>query len=436
MTNCEELKNIVNNPDEENLKIEFKNSHILKTNKGKKKIAKEIVSFANKYGGKLILGINKDRSFEGKNIFNVDIDKGKIVGIIRDRISPNLNCEIEFLPCIEGDVIVINTPKRKDMPNAVVKKSDGKIINRGYYTRTSHGIRDVSDKELQYLFKEEKINFSYPFKIVINYIKDSLRIPPLGLESPSCIKQYYLPLIEKIPNEILESIKSEFDDKFRFFMEITPYILLMSFTFYFKYSWLIEVKRHNGQRSSRAISTNVPKKRIQINELPTLPNDSILSKFSIDIREILDEVSFREFFIPINMDLNIFKKKTVGYEIIMEHEDFKFIISFNFDMWGLGLDQLHPRRATYLNQYLYEGKENINDQFEHIQFDCKFNTEFKFPENNPELFDNFYHYAKTIKDILLNEWDYQKYIKKLPHHLLYSIDLKLKDISNYLQNKK
>jgi len=137
------------------------------------------------------------------------------------------------------------------------------------------------------------------------------------------------------------------------------------------------------------------------------------------------------------MDLNILKDdETARYKIVMKHDDFKFIISFNYDKGGIGLDYLHPRKATYLNQYLYEGKENINDLFEHIQLDCEFKTEFKFPESNPDLFDKYYHYAKTIKDILINEWDYQKFIKKLPHYLLYSIDSKLKDISNHLQNKK
>ncbi|MBD3215570.1 MAG: hypothetical protein GF311_23370, partial [Candidatus Lokiarchaeota archaeon] len=136
MTDCGELENIINNPDEENLKIEFKNSNILKNNKGKKKLAKEIVAFANKLGGRLILGINNDRTFEGKNIFNVDNDKGKITGIIRDRISPMLNCEVNFLRCNEGEVIIIEIPKRKDMPYAVVKKSYEKIRNREYYMRT------------------------------------------------------------------------------------------------------------------------------------------------------------------------------------------------------------------------------------------------------------------------------------------------------------
>jgi len=297
MTDCEELRNIVNNPDEENLKIEFKNSNILNTNEGKKKLAIEIVAFVNKYGGRLILGINDDRTFEGKNVFDVDTDKGKITGIIRDRISPILNCEVEFLPCTEGDVIIINIPKRKDIPHAVVKKSDGKIINREYYIRTSHGIRDVSDKELQYLFKEESINFSYPFKIVINYLRDSLTIPPLGIERPICVQGYYLPLIEKLPKEIIKSIKKEFDNKFRFFMEITPYLLLSSFSDYFIYSWLIKIQRHNGQRRSSAISINVPKKRILIKELPDPSNNSLLSSLSIDIKKIFEKMSFPHFFV-------------------------------------------------------------------------------------------------------------------------------------------
>lgn len=92
--------------------------------------------------------------------------------------------------------------------------------------------------------------------------------------------------------------------------------------------------------------------------------------------------------------------------------------------------------VKFKEMILTESYESDDDLFEHIQLDCEFKTEFKFPESNPDLFDKYYHYAKTIKDILINEWDYQKFIKKLPHYLLYSIDSKLKDISNHLQNKK
>jgi len=437
MTDCEEVKNIIKNQDQENLKVEFKKSNILISNKGKKKLAKEIVAFTNKFGGKIILGINNDRTFEGKNIFDVDTDKGIITGLIRDRISPMINCEVKFLNCNEGDVLILDVPKKKDMPHAVVNKTYEKIIKREYYIRTSHGVSHVSDKELQYLFKEESINFSYPFKVVINYLRDSLKIPPLGLESPAYIQMNYLPFLEKLPQEIIERINQNFDNKSQFFMEITPYMFLSSFSSYFIHSWLIKIQRHNGQRRSSAISTNIPQKKILIDNLPDLPKDSLLSSFSIDIKKILKEIHVPHFFVPLNMELNILKnKETARYEIIMKHSDFKFIISFNHDLMGIGLDHLHPRRANYLNQYLYEGKKNVNDLFEHIQLNCEFKAEFKFPESNPDLFDNYYHYANTIKDILINEWDYQEFIKKLPHHLLYSIDSKLKDILNYLQNKK
>ena len=42
-------------------------------------------------------------SFEGKNIFNADKDKGIINNIIYDKINPNLRCDIEFIPCDESN---------------------------------------------------------------------------------------------------------------------------------------------------------------------------------------------------------------------------------------------------------------------------------------------------------------------------------------------
>lgn len=38
-----------------------------------------------------------DGTYEGKNIFDLDSDKGKIENILHTNISPKINCEVEFL---------------------------------------------------------------------------------------------------------------------------------------------------------------------------------------------------------------------------------------------------------------------------------------------------------------------------------------------------
>ncbi len=88
MDKCDEIVEIISNPDRENLLVDFKNSGIIRDDKSKKKLLKHIVFFANRNGGRILIGINDDCTFEAKEIFNVDIDKGLINNIIQDKISP------------------------------------------------------------------------------------------------------------------------------------------------------------------------------------------------------------------------------------------------------------------------------------------------------------------------------------------------------------
>ncbi len=104
MTTCKEIYELLNIKDLENIKIEFKQLDELRNGEGQKDLAKELVALANHSGGKLILGIKDNGDFEGKDIFEVDKDKGKISNIIQTRISPILKYNVEFLPCPEGNL--------------------------------------------------------------------------------------------------------------------------------------------------------------------------------------------------------------------------------------------------------------------------------------------------------------------------------------------
>ena len=66
MVDCKEILEIIKSPDRENLNIELKKSDIIYTKEGKKKLAHQIVAFANRLGGKILIGILDDGNFEGK----------------------------------------------------------------------------------------------------------------------------------------------------------------------------------------------------------------------------------------------------------------------------------------------------------------------------------------------------------------------------------
>ena len=66
MTSCAEIHNLLENSEIENLKYELKSSKILKNDDWKEKLAKEIIVFANRVGGKVIIGLQDDGTFDGK----------------------------------------------------------------------------------------------------------------------------------------------------------------------------------------------------------------------------------------------------------------------------------------------------------------------------------------------------------------------------------
>ena len=177
MIDSSEIERIVKDPNRESLTIDFKKSDVLKSKDSQKKLIEHIVAFANQIGGMILLGINDDGTYEGKNIFGVDKDKGILNNIINDNIRPVLMCDIEFIQCNDGDVMIIFIPKMKEIPHAYVRKTkNGEIRTREYYIRTPHGKRFISDRQLQYLFRYEELDFLFPFKFTLKLYKDLLRV--------------------------------------------------------------------------------------------------------------------------------------------------------------------------------------------------------------------------------------------------------------------
>jgi len=213
MTTCEEIKKLREKDEFENLKYELKSSKILKENNWKDKIAKEIVSFANKNGGKIIIGLQNNGTFDGERDYYVDKLKGDIDNIIHNKISPIINYNFEFLKCEGGDLWIIAIEKKKNIPYAyIVKRKGAEIKSRIYYIRTPHGKRLVSDSQLEYLFSEKKrIKIQSPkeTKPDIQLIKEYLEMIKTLQFSPKNL----IPILNRIHNQFVKiSHKEDFND--------------------------------------------------------------------------------------------------------------------------------------------------------------------------------------------------------------------------------
>ena len=69
-----------------------------------------------------------------------------------------------------------------------------------------------------------------------------------------------------------------------------------------------------------------------------------------------------------------------------------------------------------------QGQKKMHKLYQSIEMECVFKASFSFPEEDIELFNDYYHYANTIKDLLENDWDYDRFLEGLPHYKLYTIN--------------
>lgn len=211
MTKCIEIEKLREKSEFENIKYELKSSKILKEKDWKDKIAKEIISFANRNGGKIIIGLQNDGSFDGKKDYDVDTLKGDIDNIIHNKISPIINYNFEFLECEEGDLSIITIERKKDIPHAfIIERKGPEIKNRIYYIRTPYGKRLVSDKQLYFLFNEKDLNNIDPIKKIeikpdLELIKEYLDM----IKNSQLSSTNIVPMLNKIHNVFAQILVKE-----------------------------------------------------------------------------------------------------------------------------------------------------------------------------------------------------------------------------------
>lgn len=208
MTTCEEILKILEKREIESVILELKSSEILQEKDWKDELAKEFVAFANRNGGKLIIGVKNDGTFNGEIDYDVDKLKGDINNIVRDKISPIIDYDFEFIQCERGDISIINIKRKKNIPHAyIVNRKSHEIKSRTYYKRTPHGKSLVTDRELIDLFNEEfndksmdltepKVKLKTDITLIREYLK-MIRESPL---SPLSL----VPMLNKIHSEFMK----------------------------------------------------------------------------------------------------------------------------------------------------------------------------------------------------------------------------------------
>lgn len=432
MTNCDELSEILKNKDKEGLRVELKQSDKLRDQKG---IGYSLIALANRYGGRLIIGITDDGKFEGKGIFDVDNDKGIIDNICNNSCSPKIDYRTEFLECTEGDVLVVNVNRRKDIPHAYVNQTNGEIKNRVYYVRTSHGKRLVTDLQLQMMFRnteEPVINES--FSIQIPYIRKKIQIPYF-----SKLPSGHLPF-----NLFLSSFFQNLTDKDRaylssdetgkigeLFLELAPFIALSELTNNFSIHWDAKVEKRAGY-STISQASNLPKQKIDFSNIYDKNKFEILRNLSVEIDKILSHPF--DMAVPEKVDVKVTKSedKRIGNITALSFKNadlFEIITTFRFSMWTVNLPYGHPVLSALRDSEISEFQE----KFAQVVLDCNFNATFNIFDVEIPYFNELFKWAGNMHDILQEKLSWEKFIAGLPDSIIFKIDRNVQDIADELK---
>ncbi|HET6514148.1 MAG TPA: ATP-binding protein [Thermodesulfovibrionales bacterium] len=149
----DDLKDLINAEVPEGLNIEYKRDFYGSSDDDKKEALKDISSFANSFGGHLIIGMTARDGIptELSGLQNAIPDKAiqYLENLVRDGIEPRITgIRMKAIPVdSEHFALVLRIPRSWNPPHRVRAKN----VNR-FYIRNSAGAHEVSVEELRSLF--------------------------------------------------------------------------------------------------------------------------------------------------------------------------------------------------------------------------------------------------------------------------------------------
>lgn len=426
----EELRKLI--VEKETARVEFKATPLLiPSEENRFKIASQLVSFANRHGGFLIFGVNNNGEFEGTKI---DEDKAiqNISNIAKDKCSPPVVFIHQHVQTADGDALIIEIERRKGIPHAIVERDNYEIKKRAHYIRTSKGKRLVDDKTLEWLFKNnEDPKLLDSFRFFIIYKRKALDLAPF--ESPISswnFVPFFNSLTEENKGYLLEDESSRIGS---FLVEVAPFAMLQYLASLFWHSWQIDVFRTKGEKRTSPRRTALEGRKISLHSIP-IPENTLISKLPFDLEKVL-KMSVGEMMIPPNAEVKVqfsgFTKSVLG---IYKEDAFSIEIGFSVGQWTVGLPLPSPLRYKYQRIDIPFEKRDLKKRrkFEdEIASSCirtTFKADFSFPDVNDPHFSEHFEYGKTILNELEHDWNWDRFLDKLPHGKLFSIEDKIDEI--------
>lgn len=134
-----------------------------------KKIAKEMIAFANTKGGCIIFGVDDDRK-----IIGVESEKSELELIdtaAKFYCEPEVKYRTDIVPIKSNDVVVIEIPESTRKPHRLIDEDD-KITTRVYVRLNDKSV--IASKEMTNILKHSNIESDTPLKLTFGEIEKSL----------------------------------------------------------------------------------------------------------------------------------------------------------------------------------------------------------------------------------------------------------------------
>jgi predicted HTH transcriptional regulator len=149
--------------DGENSTVEFKRKF-----SSPEKIAKEMIAFANSKGGKILFGVDDDRTIVG-----VESEKGEMELIdtaARFYCEPEINYDYEIISIKKSDIVVVHIPESTNKPHKLISdKIDDEV--KVYIRYNDKSV--LASRETINILKGSNVK-SHPVKINFGEIEKSL----------------------------------------------------------------------------------------------------------------------------------------------------------------------------------------------------------------------------------------------------------------------
>jgi predicted HTH transcriptional regulator len=157
-----ELNEMIENG--ENEFVEFKRKFT-----SPEKIAKEMIAFANSKGGKILFGIDDDKSIVG-----VESEKGELELIstaARFYCEPELEFESEVILLKGKDIVVVHIDESSKKPHRLISDEEVEESSRVYIRHKDQSV--IATRETVKILKDTNFD-SHPLKITIGEIERTL----------------------------------------------------------------------------------------------------------------------------------------------------------------------------------------------------------------------------------------------------------------------